>query len=259
MKAKILISLGIIAILTLTISGGIFYKNSRYTYVSPERGDIIEAIYGLGKVKTDAKYEIKLGIMAKVEKLYRHEGDKVNKGERLVKIDNGVIYKSPLDGVITYVGYHENETVNPQAPILRVENISDLYVEISLEQQGALRVKKGQKAEILLESIRGVKFFGTVNSIYPRNGEFIVHLEVSKLPSSILPGMTADVAIKVGERKNALLIPISAIDNGNVIIKANSKKKKVSVKIGKIDGTRAEILSANIKESDLVLIPKKRN
>ena len=260
MKGKILLGLSLSLIIALTISGGIFYKNSKYTFVLSERGNIVEAIYGLGKVKTDAKYEVKLGIMARVVKMMAFEGDRVQKGTKLLKMDNGITYKSPIDGVITFVGFGENETAIPRSPIIRVEDISKRYIEISLEQQGALRVKQGQKAEILFESLRGEKYFGIVDSIYPRNGEFIVHLEVEGLKESILPGMTADIAIKVGERENALLIPVSAIDNGKVTIKKDGKrKKKISVKVGKVDGTRAEILSDNIKENDLILIPKKRN
>lgn len=258
MKIKLFISAGIVAIIALVISGGIYYKNSRYTYVQPKKGSIVEAIYGMGTVKTDSKFEVKLGIMAKVEELYVKEGMPAKKDQKLVKIDNGVTFRSPIDGVVTYVGFQQNETALPQVPILKVEDIGERYLEISLEQQGALRVKEGQIADVLFESLRGEKYQGIVRAIYPRQGEFIVHVDVKELSKNILPGMTADIAIKVGEIENALLVPVSSIDNGKIVRKRNDKKSKIEVKVGKVDGSWAEILSDNLTVDDLVLIPKKK-
>lgn len=56
-----------------------------------------------------------------------------------------------------------------------------------------------------------------MKSIYPKRGEFIAHIESENIPSNILPGMTADVVIEVGKKKDVILIPVKSITDGRVV------------------------------------------
>ena len=100
-----------------------------------------------------------------------------------------------------------------------MEDLADKYIEVSLEQEGALRVKEGQQVKILFESLRGNVFKGKVQAIFPKNEEFITHIEVEGLGAEVLPGMTADVSITVSTHDDALLVPVSGVSNGVVLVK----------------------------------------
>jgi multidrug efflux pump subunit AcrA (membrane-fusion protein) len=161
-----------------------------------------------------------------------------------------------INGTVTSISYKDGELVAPQAEVVTVTNLEHLFLEVSLEQQSILRVKKDQPVYISFESLRNEKCEGLVTSVYPRENQFIVRIELKKWPLGVLPGMTADVAILVGKKSNALLIPINSIFAGQVTRIRHNKKERVPVKLGIIDGEWGEVVSDNILETDELIIRK---
>lgn len=223
--------------------------------VSPRYGSIVESIYGLGKVKTDKVFEVKLAVVKILERLYVRQGDDVNKNDRLVRFGGDLLFRAPFAGTVTNIAFNENQFVFPQQVVIRVEDLSTKYIEVSLEQQGALRVQPGQPVRIVFESIRGEVLKGKVAAIFSRNEEFLAHIEVP-LAENVLPGMTADVAIETGRKENALLIPLSAVTNGRIKILRDGKKKTIKLKIGGIDGNWAEVIEGDLAKSDQIIVKK---
>lgn len=221
-----------------------------------ERGEIVEAIYGLGRVKPRREYEIKVSVVSTAQAVFVREGDSVIAGTPLLKLADSGVFKAPFPGVVSLISINEGEPTTPNVPLLRVEDHKDRYIEVSLEQQGALRVQKGQPAEVVFESVRGEKLTGKVEALFSRSDEFLAHIEVLGLKPNILPGMTADVAIVVARHSDALLIPVSAVNNGYVTLLLNGKRTKKQVRLGGIDGQMAEVVEGDIKEGDEIVLGK---
>ena len=118
-----------------------------------------------------------------------------------------------------------------------------------------MRIKKGTKAEISFEFFRNKKIIGEIETIYPKQNEFIAKVKFSKIPEGVLPGMTADVAFEIDRKADAMLVPAKAIVNGNIIIKRNGDKKKYSAKVGLMDLEFAEILEPKLNLNDEIIIP----
>lgn len=255
MKKKwiVVFIVGLIAIVSVVM----IRAQKSYEVVSPKKGSITEAVYGLGTVQARRVYEVKIGVINSVQKVYFHEGDKVKKGDLLISFIEGPRFYAPFPGTITTINFNQGELVPPQVTVLRLEDLNQPYIEVSLEQEGALMVSPGQSARVLFESMRGQVLNGKVSSLFPKNGEFIAQIEVDQISSKVLPGMTADVTIEVGEIKDATLIPVSSIHNGQVIIKRDGKKKKLKVDIGRVDSLWAEVKGEIIQLSDEILIPIK--
>jgi multidrug efflux pump subunit AcrA (membrane-fusion protein) len=135
-------------------------------------------------------------------------------------------------------------------------DVRDRYVSVTLEQEAALRVRKGQRVRLSFESLRGIRLNGTLRTIFPRQGQFIINIDVPELPPEVLPGMTADVAIEVDGKENALLVPLASVHNGWITLIREGKRMKVEVEIGSVDGEWAEITSDNVLESDEVVRDK---
>lgn len=248
-----------ITVIVVIVFSFILYSVTRpnVEYIPPKYGEIIESIYGLGKVKPDNFYDVKLGIMSTVRELYVHEGDQVTKGDKLLRLEGNTIIYAPFSGSVTMIAYREQQPVFPQQTILRLEDLKNKYIEVSLEQQGALRVEKGQKVRVIFESVRGEVLTGSVESIFPRNEEFLVHVRVAGLGAQILPGMTADVAIEVGRKDKALLVPLSAISSGHIRVRRQGKQVVVPLQLGVIDGNWAEVLEGDIKPGDVAIVQKR--
>ncbi|MCG6976727.1 MAG: efflux RND transporter periplasmic adaptor subunit [Acidiferrobacterales bacterium] len=244
------ISLGLVAL-------GIYaLTKNRADYVSPKYGPIVEAIYGLGKVKTDNVFEVKLGVIKTLQKLYVREGQVVKKGDPLVRFESDLLFRAPFSGTITNVAFHEDQYVFPQQTVVRLEDLSTKYIEVSLEQQGALRVKPGLPVRVVFESIRGEVLKGKVSAVFSRNDEFLAHIDVP-LADNILPGMTADVAIEVDRKDKVLLVPLSAISDGRIKLKRDGKRKTVQLKIGSVDGNWAEVVEGDVSLEDQIIVPRR--
>lgn len=228
---------------------------SQQERVRPKRGDIIESIYGLGTVTADKIYRVRTGMTLSIQKLLVKEGDLVKQGDPLVRLEDNLV-RSPIEGTVTAVAYKEGELVTPQVAIVTVTNLNQLYLEVGLEQQSILRVKEGQLVYVSFESLRNEKTEGVVKSVYPRDNQFIVRIELATWPKGVLPGMTADVAVLVGRKTNVLMIPLRSLLAGQVFRLREGKKEKVSIKLGVLNGEWGEVLSDNISETDELLIRK---
>ena len=251
-KLSILLAL----IFVIGAAGWIFFRSfqsQNRTY--PKLGDIVESIYGLGTVNADKVFHLRAGMNLTVEKVFVKEGDLVKAGDPLVKLDANTM-RSPIAGTVTAVLYKEGELAATQVAVVTVTNLENLYLEVSLEQQSVLRIKKSQAASISFESLRNEKFEGLVASVYPRDNQFIVRIELKTWPPGVIPGMTADVAILVGKKENVLMIPVNSLLAGKVTRIRSGKKESVTMRLGAVDGQWAEVISDNILQDDELVIRK---
>lgn len=246
-------------LLLVTAAAAFWYFRQRsYEEVRPKRGDITEAVYGLGKVISNRRFEVKIGLLTTVTGIFVREGDAVERGRELMTLESGAVFRAPFAGTVTLVSVKTGETALPQTPLLRLEDLRDLYIEISLEQEGALRVRRGQPAKISFESLRGHVLSGKVTALFARDDEFLVHIQAEALPEGVLPGMTADVSIEIGKIANALLIPLRAVHNGQVIVQTGGQRKKRRIEIGHVDGLWAEVKNDALDMDDTLLLKKTR-
>lgn len=248
--------LAICVVAAAAIAALLYSKRSTPSTALVKRGEIVEAVYGLGTVKTSKQYEVRLAIPSTTAQIFVKEGDEVKVGSPLIRFEQSLLFRTPIVGTVTLVDAHESELVVPQKTVLRVENLENRYIEVAMEQEGALRVQEGLKATVLFESLRSEKFEGKVSAIFSRNQEFLVHIQIDGLRKNILPGMTADVAIEVSRNPDALLVPLSALQAGKVITVSGRQKRKIPVKIGAVDSSWAEVLEGTLKAGDLVIAGK---
>ncbi|MBI3548236.1 MAG: efflux RND transporter periplasmic adaptor subunit [Elusimicrobia bacterium] len=221
------------------------------------REQIVESVYGIGTVMANRSYQVKVGVANTIEDIYVQEGDSVFKGSRLLRL-GGVVIRAPFPGTVTSLPHKTGENVFPGVPILGIVDLSDRYVVVSLEQRAAMRTRRGQRARLSFETMRGESYDGTVAASYSNEGNFLVRIDSPGLPPQILPGMTADVAIGVGENRRAIAIPVAAIAEGNVRVRRGSAAPFVAaIKTGVVDGARAEVLSGDVREGDRLVVPRK--
>jgi len=223
--------------------------------IQPKLGEIVEAIYGLGTVESESVFIAKSAISTSVKEFYVREGNDVVKGQKLFKLDEGAIISAPFDGRITEIPVSVKENLFPQSIILTLINLKQLFLSVTLEQQGAMRIKKNIKAEISFEFFRNAKILGTVETIYPQKNAFIAKVKIENWPEGVLPGMTADVAFEIDRKKEVVLIPANSISNGNIIFKRDGNKKKLPVKIGLMDAEYVEVIEPKLLTSDEIVLP----
>lgn len=221
-----------------------------------QKGPIVESVYGIGTVTATRSFQLKLGVTGTIRRLYVKEGDQVKRNQTLMDLD-GVPFNAPFDGTITLLPFKVGETVFPQSVALSLVDLQDRYALVTLEQQAALRVRRGQKAKLSFDSLREEAYDGLVEAIYSNDNNFFVRIGIAGLPPQILPGMTADVAIGISEHRDALIVPVAAIDAGKVYVRRGLGTTTIAVKTGIVDGARAEIVEGDLREGERVVIRKK--
>ena len=246
-------------LLLLILATRIYFIQSDGTLSEPlKRGTIYDTVYGIGTVTAEHSFTIKPGITSTVNGIFAKEGQFLHKGDKILTLDR-VLYIAPFDGVLNALPYKLGENIFP--PPLPVAVFTDLltrYIVVTMEQQGAIRVRPKQKAILSFDSIRENKYKGVVQYVYSYNSTFLARIDLSSLPQEILPDMTADVAIIIREVPNALIIPVAAVEVDSVWVKGKiGFPKKVPIKLGVIDGVTAEVLSGDLHEGDQLIIHKK--
>lgn len=226
-------------------------QNQRIEAVT--KGDVVEAVYGIGTVTANRSYYLKVAVSTAVRDLMVKEGDLVKAGQSLIRFEE-TTFRAPFSGTITSIQYKVGEIVTPQTTILSLVDMNDRYLIVSLEQLGAIKVRRGQRAMLRFEGLQGKVFESQVESIFSNQGQFIVRVNANSLPEEILPGMTVDVAIEISKKTNVLLAPIAGLKSGSLTVVAGRSQNEVPVKIGLVDGEKFEIESGAIQEGDTVLI-----
>lgn len=223
------------------------------------RGTIVEAVYGIGTVVANRSFSLRSAVPSTVRELFVKEGDRVARGRPLAALDGIGVFRAPFGGTVTALPVKEGETVFAQSVILDLVDLSDRYVVVSLEQRAAIRARRGQRAALSFENMREKPYDGVVESLYSSGGSFLVRIDAPALPPQVLPGMTADVSIAFGERRDALLAPVAAIQDGTVLVRRGRRRATpVAVRTGVVDGALAEIVSGDVREGERLVLPGRR-
>ncbi|MCE9596762.1 MAG: efflux RND transporter periplasmic adaptor subunit [Spirochaetia bacterium] len=251
----ILAIVGLVGAISILLGARYIIQRSEGILSEPiATGTIVRSVYGIGSVMANRSYQLKLAIVNNLNEIYVKEGDSVPKNGRLVLID-GIPYSAPFAGTITFLPYRIGENVFASVPVLTLVDLRDRYIVASLEQQGALQVQKGQTVRMSFDTIRDHYYTGTVSAIYSNENQFLARIDVRDLPAQVLPGMTADVAISIQERKDALLVPVAALEGKSVWRKRGHEiPRLIEVQIGIVDREFAEIEKGDLAAGDRVLI-----
>ena len=224
----------------------LFRKSAPKIIGEVSKGRVVEAVYGIGTVKARHTYDLRVGVTSNIRDLYVVEGDRVKRGDRLANLD-GNVFAAPIAGTVIRAPFKVGETVLPQVSILALSDQADRYLEVSLEQQGALRVKIGQLGRISFDSLREKSFDGQVSAVFSNSDQFLVHIQVHDLPPAVLPGMTSDVGIEIASHEDVFLVPAAALSGKNLSVIEGRQIKSLPVDVGFLDGDQAEVKSDQLR------------
>jgi RND family efflux transporter MFP subunit len=162
---------------------------------------------------------------------------------------------SPMDGVVLDRYCNLGEYVPPQTQICRIGSAENQVVaQVNEEDVGYLT--PGMKAKIRLYAHQDSDLIGTLKKILPQaeNQVYRVQFSLDDPPAMLLPGMTGEMNIIIGERKNTLTIPSRAIRHGNEVLAViNGRVQEIHVRTGFHTLERTEILEGLSEGTQVIL------
>lgn len=184
----------------------------------------------------------------------------IQRMETAIKVMNRRLDKmtirSSIDGIINDVFAEKGDLIDSGAPIASIISKKRVVMaEVSEEQFAGIRV--GQKADVRFLSLGGAMYDAEVTKIFPSadpdTQRYSVQLQVDISQDLLVPGLTGEVAITTGERKNALMIPTRALVGDYVFVYVNGRLDFRQVVYGYRSLTRAEIREG-LEEGDLIVV-----
>ncbi|MFH0838639.1 MAG: efflux RND transporter periplasmic adaptor subunit [Candidatus Omnitrophota bacterium] len=122
---------------------------------------------------------------------------------------------APIDGVLTAKDVEIGELANANTKVGTLSDLSVMYIEIGLTESDIEKIKVGQTAKLNFDTYPNQEFNGVIDNIFPqiegKSRTLTVKIKVDNKDLLIKPGMFSRVAIKIFEKKDALLIPVGAL------------------------------------------------
>lgn len=182
---------------------------------------------------------------------------------------------APFDGVVVDVGVKENDQLSAYdySTVTAVYLVDTKTVELqgSVDEVDIFKVKRGQKARIVVDALPNRDLSGTVTFISPFGTQktgvvnYAVTIKLEPTDVDLRGGLTATAYIAVDKRENVLIIPNGGIKRvrGNTVAEVvlNEKTMKTEerqIVIGIQNELFAEVISG-LQEREKVMVEKGRS
>lgn len=173
---------------------------------------------------------------------------------------------APFAATVISVGAEVGDLVSSGTIIVGLADLTELRVLASVDETDISQVEVGLPVRVTFDSFPGREFQGQVLEV-PLEGRVSQSVVTYQVPISLegtedtelKSGMTANLEIIVGQRENVLLVPVLAVqqgDVGQVVLVQDSPDAaavEVPVEVGVSDGIYAEVLRG-LNEGDQVVV-----
>jgi HlyD family secretion protein len=208
-----------------------------------------------------------------------------NKAERDVQRSREYLQQvrlyAPVDGIVNILPnqrsggfgrtpppFKVGDSVWSGAAIAEIPDLSDMFVQLSLDEVDRGRVSVGNEVRVRVDAVPGRDFPAEVTWISPvaevifrgfRNTEkkFLARAQLKELDERLRPGMTANAEVVIRSEPDSILIPIAAsfTKDGKpaVWLQKGSNFVLTEIEVGERNDSDIQVLSG-IKPGDIVAL-----
>ena len=238
-------------------------KNLGLKVESAELRTIEKTLTALGHVEVDPARVASLSsrISGRVTRLAVKEGDTVAKGDFILEIESRQIgdppprieFKAPIGGTILDRHAFTGDSVEPDNHLLKIVDLSSLYIVARIYEGQIAQVQDGQKVRIRAEAYPDQVFTGVVEGhtaqLDPDTRTLGVRVRVENPDRKLLPNMRATLTIVTAEADSVITAPHSAVlgEAGNLFVFVQDDKDmntfvRTNVVVGQRDDRYVEII-----------------
>jgi membrane fusion protein (multidrug efflux system) len=123
--------------------------------------------------------------------------------------------KAPFSGRVGIVMINPGQYVNPGDKLLTLQTLDPIFVDFNLPQSNAEQIQVGQEIVVTTDAFKGSSFTGKVTAVSPKvdtnTRNIQIEAQLANPDKMILPGMFANVNIKLGDEVKLLTLPQTAV------------------------------------------------
>ena len=175
------------------------------------------------------------------------------------------IVKAPFSGVIDEVITEKGQVVGPGQQLMRIVNLSDMYVSANVPESFIGKIKVGAIVDVQVKST-GKTYKGKVrqigNYINPNNRNFSIEVAVPNSDNLLRPNQVAVLKIEDYKKPNAILVPESIVTENAVgekiiyTVDTSGKEPKAikkTIVVGLTSGANIEVKSGLNKGEQIII------
>jgi HlyD family secretion protein len=177
------------------------------------------------------------------------------------------VIRAPIDGLVIGKPIPAGQTVAPGISnpmvLLTIADMSKMQISVQVDESDVGRVKNGQKVSFTVDSYPGKTFTGVVSNVSNKATitqnvvYYPVTVDIDNPEGLLKPTMTARVSVHVGESKNVLIVPLSAIKQNKgqqyVQVMKDGKTQNVNVQLGLASDDRVEV-AGGLNDGDQIVL-----
>lgn len=164
---------------------------------------------------------------------------------------------APFDGVVSEVLARPGDIIGSNTPVVAILISTSRTVEAKVSEEDFADIRVGQKASVRFLTYGESSYRATVIKILPTadpaTQRYLVHLQVDIVPEKLVPGITGEVSIDVGEHEKTLIVPRRAVQGHSLYAVNNGRVELRKVELGYVSLNEVEVLSG-VKEGEQVIV-----
>ncbi len=172
------------------------------------------------------------------------------------ELENDFFITSDIKGRVYSILKKKGEMVNTQTPLAIIGDAKAFKIVMEVDEYDIIKIKKGLKIVVSLDSYKGQTFEAVVSKIDPimneRSKTFTIEAAFINQPPVLYPNLTLEANIVIKTKPNILTIPRKYLINDQYVVLENGEKKYI--KIGLKDYEKVEVISG-IAKTDKIIIP----
>jgi RND family efflux transporter MFP subunit len=163
---------------------------------------------------------------------------------------------APFNGVVSAVTARPGDLVSARAPVATLISINRT-VEGRISQENFAGIRLGQKATVRFLGRESDTYQATVEKILPTadaaTQRYLIHLKVDCPAEVLMPGLTGEVSVIIGERQAQALIPRRALFGNNLFVVRDGRAVLTTVELGYVSLNMVEV-TKGLAPGDQVIV-----
>jgi membrane fusion protein, multidrug efflux system len=138
--------------------------------------------------------------------------------------------KAPFSGRVGIVMMNPGQYVNPGDKLLTLQTLDPIFVDFNLPQSNAEQIQVGQDIVVTTDAFKDASFTGKITAVSPKvdanTRNIQVEAQIANPDKKILPGMFANVNIKLGDQVKLPQTAVTYNPYGSTVFIAKPTGKK---------------------------------